>query len=305
MEPLKPALSFNQQIERLKEVHNLTINDDEQALEILKRVNYYRLSAYGLGLTQKCDKEKYIDGISLEHIYRLYQFDSIFRNQLIHIIEQLEIQFRTQISNFLALKYGAEGYIDPKNFTDKLTKNGISVHSTIIASFRKECSHQKNAPFVKHHMDKYDGHFPIWVAIELFTFGNLSSLYSVMTKEDQKAVAELYNTQPKYLGSWILALVEIRNICAHYSRLYNMPLKQTPHLYPEYQKYRGGHLNKVFPALLSIKRMLGNDERWISYEVQMEALMDEYSDVICLSFMGFPTNWKEVLSENKTIKQDS
>ena len=297
MPQLKPALTYDQQIDRLKNVHNLSISDDAAALEILKKVNYYRLSAYGLGLSQKDDKEKYIDGISLEHIYRLYEFDSIFRNILIHVIEQLEIQLRTQISNFLALKYGSEGYVDPAHFTEKKTKNGETVHTTVIESFNKEREHQKNAPFVKHHMAKYEGHFPVWVAVELFTFGNLSSLYSIMVLEDRKEIARLYNTEPKYLGSWILALVEIRNICAHYSRLYNMPLKQTPHLYPEYQKYRVGTINKVFPALLAIKRMLNCDERWNAFEIQLEALIDEYSDVVRLSFMGFPKEWREVLSK--------
>lgn len=294
---LKPALTYDEQIDRLKSVHNLSIADDVAALEILKRVNYYRLSAYGIGLSQKDDKEKYIDGITLEHIYRLYEFDSMFRNSLVHVIEQLEIQLRTQISNYLALKYGSEGYISPENFVDKkMGKTGASIHETIIESFRKECYHQRNAPFVRHHMEKYEGHFPVWVAIELFTFGNLSSLYSIMIPEDRKAIASLYNTKPCYLGSWILALVEIRNICAHYSRLYNMPLKQSPHLYSENQKYRTGRSNKVFPALLSIKRMLNSDDRWIDFETQLEAIIDEYQDVIQLPFIGFPAEWKAVLS---------
>lgn len=296
MTQLKPALTYEQQIDRLKNVHNLSIPDEGKAYDILKKVNYYRLSAYGLGLKQKDDKEKYIDGISLEHLFRLYEFDSSFRNMLVHVIEQLEIQLRTQISNFLALKYGSEGYICPSNFEPTKNKDGEIIHATILESFNKEKEHQKNAPFVKHHMDKYEGHFPIWVAIELFTFGNLSSLYSIMHPNDRKAIAKLYNTEANYLGSWILALVEIRNICAHYSRLYNMPLKQTPYLYSEYQKYRTGKLNKVFPALLSIKRMLNSDERWRSFYISLEALIDEYSDVVCLPFMGFPKEWKEPLS---------
>lgn len=300
MPQLKPALTCAEQIERLKNVHNLTIADDAAALEILKKVNYYRLSAYGLGLSQKDDKEKYVEGITLEHIYRLYQFDSIFRNILVHVIEQLEIQLRTQISNFLALKYGSEGYVDPENFTEKKNKEGASVHTSIIDSFRNECERQKNTPFVKHHMEKYDGHFPIWVAVELFTFGNLSSLYSIMKMEDKKEIAKLYYTEPKYLGSWILALIEIRNICAHYSRLYNMPLKQTPYLYSENRKYRTGTLNKIFPVLISIKRMLDVDPRWSSFETQLEALIEEYSDVVRLSFMGFPKEWKDILSSKKS-----
>lgn len=295
--PLKPALSFEDQLTRLKEEHNLQIADESEAISILAEVNYYRLSGYGLGLTDPTDKEKYVDGISLEHIYRLYQFDSTLRNMLIHVIEHLEIQLRTQLSNHLALKYGSEGYTDPANFTSQTMKDGTPVHDAIMEGFRKECDHQKNAPFVKHHMNKYGGRFPAWVAIELFTFGNLSSLYSIMRKEDQKAIAALYHTDAKYLGSWVLALVEVRNICAHYSRLYNMPLKQTPYLYKEYRRYRSGPLNKLFPVLLVIKRMLRGDDLWHSFERKLEALVDEYSDVVNLSFIEFPQDWKSVLSK--------
>ena len=146
MPQLKPALTYAQQIDRLKNVHNLSIADDEAALEILKKVNYYRLSAYGLGLSKKDDKEKYIDGISLEYLYRLYEFDSIFRNKLLHVIEQIEIQLRTQLSNFIALKYGPEGYADERNFADKKMRDEKSVHTTIIENFSKERDRQKMHP---------------------------------------------------------------------------------------------------------------------------------------------------------------
>ena len=47
---LKPALTYNQQIDRLVHIHNLTITQRETAISILKRVNYYRLSVYGIGV---------------------------------------------------------------------------------------------------------------------------------------------------------------------------------------------------------------------------------------------------------------
>ena len=295
MVKLKPALTYEEQILRLKNVHNLTIQDEASAIDILKCVNYYRLSAYGLGLTKGGNSELYSDGITLEHLYRLYQFDCLFRNHCMHIVEQLEIQLRTQISNHLALKYGPEGYVNPSLFSDKKTKDGELIHTTIIDNFKKECERQKNTPFVKHHLDKYEGHFPIWVAVELFTFGNLSSLYSIMLPEDRKAIATLYKTEPCHLGSWILSLVEVRNICAHYGRLYNMPLKQTPFLYPENRRYRSSAQSKIFLVLLSIKRMLNGNSSWVSFYRRIENLIDEYGDVIKLSFMGFPNNWKQVL----------
>ena len=74
---LKPALEIEEQIKNLKIKHKLIINDTNRAKEILESVNYYRLTGYGLGLKRKGNEDEYIDGISLEHIYKLYQFDTI------------------------------------------------------------------------------------------------------------------------------------------------------------------------------------------------------------------------------------
>lgn len=296
---LKKPLTYDEQVDRLISAHNLTINDRGQAIEILKQVNYYRLTAYGIGLKKKEDREKYHDNISIEHLYRLYKFDSKFRNMLIHIIETIEIQLRTQISNYLALKYGAEGYKDATNFISKKNKDGEEIHSVVIKSFEKECARHSKYPFVKHHFEKYEGHFPIWAAVELFTFGNIGSLFDIMKDEDRKVIACLYNTHPSHLNSWILSLIEVRNVCAHYGRLYNMPLKQTPFLYSEDKKYINPKRSKIYPVLLVIKRIMNNNLEWKSFVTELEALVEQYSDVLELKFMDFPRNWDTILTNEK------
>ena len=102
---LKPALNYKDQIKKLRVDHNLSITDDTFAKEILKKVNYYRLSGYGIGLRKFDNKEHYKDSISIEHLFNLYCFDSQFKNNLIRTIEQIEIELRTQIAYHLSLKY--------------------------------------------------------------------------------------------------------------------------------------------------------------------------------------------------------
>ena len=274
----------------------MIINDRNQAKEILKSVNYYRLSGYGIGLKEKTDKEKYINGTSLDLLYSLYQFDSNLRNLLIHTIEYIEIQFRSHISYLLAMKYDAEGYMVSNNFKDKILKNGESAHSNIIKHLTDEYERQRNTPFVKHHLNQYSGHFPIWVAIELFTFGNLASLYSIMKDDDKKAIASLYKTNYNLLISWILSLVETRNICAHYGRLYNALLKQAPGLLVKHKIYRQKY-NKLFPVILAMKYILFNKLNiWQDFYTKLAKLLIQNSSVINLSFMGFPQDWEIVLS---------
>ena len=294
---LKPALIYEEQLQKLKKDHHLTILNDEKALQILKTVNYYRLSGYGIGLKQRDNKEWYQDGVSLDQIYDIYCFDSLFKSALIHIIEQIEIQLRTQIAYQLSINYGAEAHMDFQNFRSKKNKDGIEIHQMIVEAFRTECKRQQNIPFVKHHIINYHGHFPAWVAVELFTFGNLCSMFDIMRQEDRIAIANLYHTQPEHLESWILSLVEVRNICAHYGRLYNMPLKQSPFLYKEHRKYRNQKQNKIFPVILVIKRILNSNSEWNHFYQIIVALMEQYDDAIQLSFMGFPDDWKEILEQ--------
>lgn len=98
MVSVKCPLSYSEQIERLKNFHKMKIEDDNQAKEILQKINYYRLSGYGIGLLSSSNKDEYREGISLQHLFRLYKFDSVLKNALMHVIEQIEIQLRTQIS---------------------------------------------------------------------------------------------------------------------------------------------------------------------------------------------------------------
>lgn len=291
---LKPALSYEDQILKLRNDHKLSISDDNFAEEVLKKVNYYRLSGYGVGLKRLDNKEHYKDRISIEHLFKLYCFDSQFKNNLIRTIEQIEIELRTQVAYQLSIKYGPDVLTNEDNFIYKRNKEGKTIYSIINENLNKEINRQRNKPFVKHHLRRYDGKFPIWVSVELMSFGNLSSLFSILKKEDQKEISNYYNTDPKYLKNWILCLVEVRNICAHYTRLYNMPLKENPRLYSENERYKSKQ-NKVFPILLIIKRILKSNDQWRSLLWDLENTFDKYHGYFNYSFMGFPNNWKDVL----------
>ena len=50
----------------------------------------------------------------------------------------------------------------------------------------------------------------------------------------------------------------VRNICAHYGRLYNAKLSKTPILYREYTQSGIGN-NRIFGVLLCLKQLLKND----------------------------------------------
>lgn len=291
MQPLKTPKSYIEQIDNLIKNHGLTVADPIWAEEVLSRVNYYRLSAYGLGLCQPGDKERYLPGISIEHIYGLYQFDCRLRNLITPVIELLEIELRSRIAYHLAMTYGAEGYRDPAKFVAKTTKDGDDVHALTMRKLGNEIIQGASKPCVLHHQTKYGGHFPIWAAIELFNVGMIASLYSIMVDIDQEAIAVQFCTRRGYLIGWIQSLREVRNICAHYGRLYNMPLMNRPYLYTENIGYAS---NRLFPVILTMGRMTRDKEVWAVFLDGLSELIAAHREVN-LTFIGFPANWKEVL----------
>ena len=103
---IKTPTTFEEQVDILIS-RNLKVEDREKAIEVLSRINYYRLSAYML--TSKTNDE-FEDGITFNEIYILYEFDKRLRNMILGVLETIEITFRTEISYLIAHKYGALGH---------------------------------------------------------------------------------------------------------------------------------------------------------------------------------------------------
>ncbi len=281
---LKPPCTFDQQIGILKS-RNLIIEDEDYAKIILSRVNYYRLSAYGLGLH---NNNIYEANIKFETLYRLYEFDVKFRYLLLEAIEVIEIMFRTQIAYHMSIKYGSLCHLNSAFFSKS------EYHEKFIKEFAKEKERQKDTAFVKHHDCKYEGNMPVWVAVEIFPFGMLSRFYGNMKAEDQSKIAKKFSTTPIYVRSWLKCLVEIRNICAHYGRIYNRILNSTPRLYNDYKHIKP---DRVFAAIIIIKRFLDEPTFQRIFALNLKTLLDEYKEDVNLSFIGFPKNWEELLGE--------
>ncbi|TFE24721.1 Abi family protein [Cohnella luojiensis] len=102
---LKPPATYKEMIDILRS-RGLKVGNENRATDILKRINYYRLTGYLL--PYKINEEKYIDGTVFEHVVELYDFDMRLRSLLLDIFEYVEVSMRSQISYHLAHKYGSE-----------------------------------------------------------------------------------------------------------------------------------------------------------------------------------------------------
>ncbi len=282
----QPSMNVDEQIENLKAI-GLKISDENYAKQILNDISYFRLiKAYGLGLK---DKNSNFDGnISFEQIVELYLFNANFRQLLFTVIERIEINLRCRIANLFSATYGVLGYENPANFSNP------TYHQKFLDDIYNEIRRNIKAPFVKNFKNNYiNGKIPFYALVELFSFGTLSKFYKNMKPCDKKAVAKMYGISYTYLESWIEHIAFVRNICAHYGRLYNINLAKTPKLYKQYTQKNIGNI-RIFATLLCIKHLIPNDRHWIEFVDTIELLFEKYN-YVDKKLMGFPDNWTDIL----------
>lgn len=282
----QPSMTIKEQINNLKEI-GLIIDNEKYAEKILNDISYFRLiKAYSLNL--KVKNGNYSESVTFEHLVELYLFNANFRQILFPEIEKIEINIRCRISNYFADTYGVLGYKDSKNFTNSV------YHTSFIRDTEEEIRRNSKAPFVKNFRENYiDGDLPMYALIEVFSFGTLSKFFKNMKSADKKAIAATFGVGYTYFESWIESIAYVRNICAHYGRLYNAKLSKTPILYKEYAQAGVGN-NRIFGLLLCIRILLKKDSHWNMYVDNIAMLLDKYEN-IDMKAMGFPENWEDML----------
>ncbi|RYD03581.1 hypothetical protein N752_19430 [Desulforamulus aquiferis] len=124
--------------------------------------------------------------------------------------------------------------------------------------------------------------------------GMLSYFYSDFPLVDKKHIArDLYNTSYKNVDSWLRCITDLRNKCAHYSRLYYWKFPAQPVIPKSFDFVPSGRL---FDQILMLKFLYIDKSKWNkSIVIEIQALIEEYFEHIKLSHIGFPDNWKDLL----------
>lgn len=288
---VKQPTTYQEQIEILVS-KGLIINNTKKAIEILKQINYYRLTGYMLSLKRD---DIFINGSTIEDVYTIYEFDKKLRLLLIEILEDIEINFRTHITYNIAHKYGTLGYQDSNNFLKQ------KHHNEFINILKKELDKRQEL-FIKHHKINYNGQFPIWVIVDILSFSALSKLFHNMKIKDKQEISkEYYNLPYEYLESWLNHFSYIRNICAHYGRLYNRSLSPCQPRLSKKDKKENLVTDKIFITFYILRKLYLkiNKNNWTTFIIRLEALIENY-DCIDKNLIGFPDNWRSVLNNMNT-----
>lgn len=288
----KPSLSFENQADLL--LSRGLVADRAELVVRLQAVNYYRLSAYWYTFRIPGDPgDRLQPGTTLDKVWRRYRFDRQLRLLVMDAIERVEIAIRTRIVNRHVMLHGPFGYLD------RATLPGMSVdhHRKLLDKVQTESAYS-HEQFVQHYLEKYTSEhdLPLWMACELLTFGGLLNIFDGLHTRMKKDVAQDFGLNVPILGSWLRAMNQVRNICAHHSRLWNrefgirpmLPYRET---FPEWHtpvKITDERLFGILTMLYFLLKQVAPQSRW---RQRLVSLFKEYDD-IPLRFMGFPDNWE-------------
>ncbi len=224
----KPFISTSQQISQLKS-RGLIIKDEAAAKLFLKNVSYYRLAGYWWPMQADKTLHTFKPNSTFDNINAIYNFDRELRLLLFDVIERIEVGFRTKLIYHLA----NEG--TPWWFENVLLFRNAVEHTESLLAIDRELRQTKEV-FIKEHYKNYHTDTrrpPTWKTIEVVSFGVISKLYGNLkhTVLSKDIIAdELGTVNHTYLPSWLQAIAQIRNICAHHGRLWNKNLPGRPKL---------------------------------------------------------------------------
>lgn len=307
----KPYLSIPAQV-ALIAGRGMMIESQAKTEEYLRRIGYYRLSAYWYPFRERLTDangnhtigDSYKPQTSFKTVLDLYAFDKALRLILLDGLERVEVSVRTEVALALG-QHDPMAHRDPARFDGKFTKpraNGLSDHAEWVARLDKKASDSKEE-FAAHFRNKYpQSTMPVWIAVELLDFGPLSMLLKGMRYKDQLQIAQGYGIpNPQLLTSWIWSLSAVRNVCAHHARLWNKPLVvqpslPSPKLIPDLDHIRNtpGTNSRLYAAVAIIRFILRQVNPRSEWHKRLAAHLLSFptSPVITLSAAGFPANWQ-------------
>lgn len=222
----KSAFTIQDQISLLKS-RGMLFRDENAAPHFLQNISYYRLKGYWWDLQSDRINHVFLPETYFEDVLDRYNFDRHLRLILFDAVERIEIALRTQMIYHLSLAYGPCWYQDYQIFTDKVW---LARH---LDSLMTEFDRSQEIFIVDHKKRFQSAHPESWKIMEVASMGTLSKYYKNLKHSlpEKAAIAKGMGLNlHKELSSWLEAIVYVRNIIAHHSRLWSRDMVKRPTL---------------------------------------------------------------------------
>lgn len=312
----KHYMTIDEQVNFLKNEKKLKFKSEKLAKRVLQEVGYYKLiNAYKIPFIIN---NQYLDNVYFEDIYNLYKFDIELKTIVFEAATNIEINFKSLLSEVISSQYGIKEkiYLKKENFApdtgkaDEYTFAQMKKH--IKDSIKKQVDNMQ--PAVKWYNDNYK-YFPFWVVVNILTIGSVSRIYGKLKDSDKIMVAKNYKLPYDYLGSYIRHINLVRNICAHNDVLYRyksinsipQKIKNVKDIYeklgilknPKTGRYFKG--SNDFLATIIIFKLLLSKENFNLFYTKFKGLLSKLKKTLSPIFyekildeMGLPENWFEI-----------
>lgn len=305
---MKVFKTIQEQISIL-ESKGLIIDDYLFTEDILIRENYFFISGYRHLFLKSPKDRNFIKGTTFRELYALFNFDRQVRNIVFKNLLIIENNLKSIISYQLSKKYGfrEKDYLKPENFT-KVPDKQRQLSDTLKKMKRQIRVNGAQHSATSHYLKNY-GYIPLWVVVKVLSFGIVGELYTVMKREDQEEIANIYDLSINNLLTYLPILSNYRNLCAHEDILYD---HRTQKIIGDTRYHDGLDIpttdgeyiygkDDLFALIIILKQLLRPEEfRLLINELSYEI------DILCgklkvinigkvLDTMGFPKNFREIL----------
>ena len=247
----------------------------------------------------------------------IFLFDRTFRNIIFKNLLIIENNLKSIISYQLSKKYGYKeiDYLKPKNFTNNPEKSRQV--NDIIRKMKRQVrvnANQHTATF--HYMNNY-GYIPLWIMVKVLSFGIVGELFSILKREDQEPIADIFKVDVEVLEDYLPILANYRNLCAHEEIVYeNKTQKEIEdtlyHSLLKLPKDEAGYTagkNDLFALIIILKQLLTDEEinnLMLEIEKTVENLRYNLHTIPIqkvLDRMGFPENYMEIKNIYKKVEK--
>lgn len=225
----KQAKSVFEMIELLKQ-RGLTIDVPDMP-GILLDNNYYRLSAYFRPFQKDPANgdNDFRPGAKVSDFLTPFMLDDQFRRLILEGTSRLELTLRARLAYNLALNGDAYNYDEPDSYRDIAYPNGMLKRDALISNIKGWVS-RSHEVCIRHYRHQHEQP-PVWAVVEVLPFDTLSKMLQLHLDMDAvaKTVLSLGLCKNRRRASEIVhAMVYLRNLCSHHSRLWNREMVITP-----------------------------------------------------------------------------
>jgi abortive infection bacteriophage resistance protein len=252
--------TFDEQIEILKR-RGLFIKNEMSAKTFLERNNYYNvINAYkDVFIKSGITPETFIENATFSEISALFDFDKTLRLIFSYDLIFIERTFKSIIAHEFTRTHLNHDYTNVNNFD--LYFHAIQ-SSQLVTKIARELEKEelKGNEMICHYLRTYHS-IPLWIAVNILSFGTVSKFFACMKQSDQKNVcirlSQIYGkrlTIPD-VNNAIKICVLLRNKAAHDQRIYDFSSKSlsVSQTHPLMQEYNiSSPVHNLFGAICSM-----------------------------------------------------